>query len=197
MSNNFSGVTFENQKVTPAYDAIIRQIALTDGTLTGCAISYTGSTLTMAAGQLMICGRQIVHPTSQNWAVADATTGYARLVITIDLTRASTKDTFDQVTTEIQYATSATGFVALQQDDINTSGSKYQIVACVLYLGASGIVGIAGKLKQSTVVVGSGDGFTPAGPMILTQGVNLFDSVADIPASMPVGALVFVKSEED
>lgn len=97
MSANFTGVTFPNQKVTPANDAVIRRAIFDDGILTGCDLSYSGSTLTMTAGQLMICGRQIIHPSSQNWAVTEATSGYARLVLTIDVTRTSTKDTFDQV----------------------------------------------------------------------------------------------------
>lgn len=64
MSANFTGVTFPNQKVTPANDAVIRRAIFDDGILTGCDLSYSGSTLTMTAGQLMICGRQIIHPSS-------------------------------------------------------------------------------------------------------------------------------------
>ena len=149
MSTNFTGVTFPNQKVTPAYDAVIRRALLDDGILTGCALTYSGSTLTMAAGQLMLCGRQIIHPSSQNWAVTEATTGYARLVLTIDLTRTSTKDTFDQVVDEIQYATAADGFTALEQSDINAAGSKYQVAACVVSLGPGGITGIISQLDAT------------------------------------------------
>ena len=39
MSTNFTGVTFPNQKVTPAYDAVIRRALLDDGILTGCALT--------------------------------------------------------------------------------------------------------------------------------------------------------------
>lgn len=149
MSTNFTGVTFPNQKVTPAYDAVIRRALLDDGILTGCAITYSGSTLTMAAGQLMLCGRQIIHPSSQNWAVTEATTGYARLVLTIDLTRTSTKDTFDQVVDEVQYASAVDGFTALVQSDINAAGSKYQVAACVVSLGPGGITGIVSQLDAT------------------------------------------------
>lgn len=148
MSANFTGVTFAKQKVTPSYDGIVRRAMLTDGTLTGCEMSYSGSTLTMAAGQLMICGRQIVHPSSQNWAVIEQTSGYARLVITVDLTRTSTKETFDQVVDSIQYATSVDGFASLEQTDINTTGTKYQVEACVVSLGTGGITGIVSKLEK-------------------------------------------------
>ena len=151
MSSNFTGITFPKQKVAPSDDAIIRRAILPDGILTGCDISYSGSTLTMAAGQLMICGRQVRHPSSQNWAVVDATSGYARLLLTIDVTRTSTKDVFDQVLDTIEYATSIDGFPDLATADINVSGTRYQVVACVVSLGAGGITGIESQLGKSAV----------------------------------------------
>lgn len=155
MSAKFTGVTFPNQKVTPANDAVIRRAIFDDGILTGCDLSYSGSTLTMTAGQLMICGRQIIHPSSQNWAVTEATSGYARLVLTIDVTRTSTKATFDQVVDEIQYATDANGFADLTTADINATGTRYQVAVCVVSLGPGGITGIASKLD---VTEGGGAG---------------------------------------
>ena len=155
MSANFTGVTFPNQKVTPANDAVIRRAIFDDGILTGCDLSYSGSTLTMTAGQLMICGRQIIHPSSQNWAVTEATSGYARLVLTIDVTRTSTKDTFDQVVDEVQYATDVNGFADLTTADINATGTRYQVAVCVVSLGPGGITGIASKLD---VTEGGGAG---------------------------------------
>lgn len=149
MSANFTGVTFPNQKVTPANDAVIRRAIFDDGILTGCDLSYSGSTLTMTAGQFMICGRQIIHPSSQNWAVTEATSGYARLVLTIDVTRTNTKDTFDQVVDEIQYATDANGFADLTTADINATGTRYQVAVCVVSLGPGGITGIASKLDMT------------------------------------------------
>ena len=154
MSTNFTGVTFAKQKVTPADDAIVRRAILPDGILTGCALSYSGSTLTMAAGQLMVCGRQVKHPSAQNWAVSDATSGYARLLLTIDLTRTASKETFDQVVDTIEYATSADGFSELEQADINSAGTKYQIAVCVVSLGTGGITGIVEELEKSEASAG-------------------------------------------
>lgn len=154
MSSKFAGVTFDDQAATPSDDAIIRRAILADGILTGCEVSYTGSTLTMTAGQLMICGRQVKHPSTQNWAVADATTGFARLVLTIDLTRTSSKDTFEQVVDTVEYASAADGFADLVQEDINASGTKYQIVAAVVSLTTGGISGIVSQLGQTSAVMG-------------------------------------------
>lgn len=182
MSANFTGVTFPKQKVTPANDAVIRRAIFDDGILTGCELSYSGSTLTMAAGQLMICGRQIIHPSSQNWAVTEATSGYARLVLTIDVTRTSTKDTFDQVVDEIQYATAANGFTDLTTADINAAGTRYQVVVCVVSLGPGGITGITSKLD---VTEGGGAGgnlkvISPAGVAVtVSKGSKVKQKMAD------------------
>ena len=154
MSNEFQGVTFPQQRITPSDDALIRRAILPDGILSGCKISYSGSTLTMAAGKLMICGRQIRHPASQNWPVVDAKTGYARVVLTIDLTRTSTKETFEQVSTALQYADSKNGFPSLEQADINTSGSKYQTVIALVSLGSGGITGIVEQLGSAKIDLG-------------------------------------------
>lgn len=163
MSYNFTGITFAQQKVLPSDDAIIRRAILPDGILYGCKLSYSGSTLTMAAGQLMICGRQIRHPATQNWAITDATSGFARLVLTIDLSRAASKDNFDQVVDSIEYASAEDGFPYLEQNDINISGTRYQVTACVVSLGAGGITGIVSQLEQSRVEGGGGLNFSVVG----------------------------------
>lgn len=179
MSTNFSGVTFAQQRVTPIDDAIIRRAILPDGILTGCRLSYSGSTLTMAAGQMVICGRQIRHAASQNWAVVGATSGYARLLLTIDLTRTATKEVFDQVVDTIEYASSLDGFLALEQADINAAGTKYQVPICVVSLGAGGITGIVSQLEPASSGILGGLNFNlvggvtqPADPKENTIWVN-------------------------
>lgn len=142
MGTNFTGITFDDCNVSPSDDGIINRTILPDGILSGCEISYSGSTLTMAAGTLIACGRQFRHPAAQNWAVVDATTGYARLLITLDLTRSATDQTFDQVVDAVEYANDISGFPALVQQDLNAAGTKYQVVACVISLGTGGISGI-------------------------------------------------------
>lgn len=152
MSEYFTGATFAMQRVAPTDDAIVRRAMLTDGILCGCTLSCSGTTLTMGAGQLMICGRQIRHVADQNWPITGATNGFARLVLSVDLTRTATKDTFDQVVTEIEYATSQNGFADLAQEDINNGASIYQVPVCVVSLGAGGITGIVEMLQLSSSV---------------------------------------------
>lgn len=149
MSGNIRGITFAEQTVTPADDAIVRRAILGDGILTGCEVSYSGSTLTMAAGYIIACGRAFQITAAQNWAVVDATSGFARLLVTLDLTKTATEETFGQIEFSLEYAASEDGFLALVQEDINLSGAKYQIVAAVVSLGTGGITGIVSKLEKA------------------------------------------------
>lgn len=153
MSGAFAGVTFPWQKVTPSDDAVVRNAMLTDGILFGCGISYSGSTLIMQAGQCIACGRQIRHSAAESWAVTGATSGYARLLLTIDLTGACTEDTFEQVSTSIEYASTEDGFPSLKQEDINSAGTCYQVPVCVVSLGSGGITGIVSQWSDSVPVL--------------------------------------------
>ena len=150
MSEYFSGITFPQQKVTPSDDASIRRSILADGILSGCEISYIGSTLTFGAGLLIGCGRQFRHTTVQNFAVTGATSGFARLVVTIDTTRTSTKNNFNQIDAAIEYAAVLDGFTQLRQDDINESGTVYQMQICVIALSSGGISSIVSVLNAAS-----------------------------------------------
>lgn len=149
MSEFFSGITFPWQNVTPSDDASIRRTVLADGILSGCGISYVGSTLTMGAGLLICCGRQFRHTTAQNFAITGASSGFARLVITVDTTKTSSKESFQQIDALIEYATALNGFAQLRQDDINESGTVYQMQVCVISLGAGGISGIVSTVGNA------------------------------------------------
>lgn len=214
MSANFVGVTFAKQSVSPSDDAIIRANVLTDGILQGCAISYSGSTLTMAPGQMLVAGRQIRHPAAQNWAIVDATSGYARLVLTIDLTRTATKDSFDQVVDSIEYSLSPDGFAALEQGAINDAGTRYQIAICTVSLGVGGISGVVSQVKECALIGSDGEDVylrltggeisgaltvagaltvgavtTLRGPLIFTEGVHFGDHFPDNFDTFPDGAV--------
>lgn len=148
--SDFMGVTFPLQKVTPSDFAIVNRAALTDGFLSGCALSYAGTGLTMEAGDLLICGRHIRHPAAQAWTVDGASSGFARLVLTIDTAKTSTLDAFDMVESSVEYATSEEGFVALTQEDINVDGTRYQVTACIVSLSSGGIIGIVQQLPAAS-----------------------------------------------
>lgn len=193
--SNFTGVTFAQQKVLPSDDAIIRRSILSDGILYGCELSYSGSTLTMAEGQMLICGRQIRHPSSQNWAVVDATSGFARLVLTVDMTKTSTKEVFEQVVDSIEYASAEDGFPDLEQTNVNVSGSRYQVVACVVSLGTGGITGIVSQLGPCEATGGGGLNFSVVGG--LTQPADPKENTIWVETDAAITSYIFSATEPE
>ena len=149
---SLTGITFANQKITPSDDGRLYGAILADGILTGCGITCAAATLSVAAGSLLIGTREL-RTSGETLSVTGATSGYARVIIDIDLTRAATKTSFEQAQFQIQYAASLDAFAALEQQDINTAGTHYQTVFCVLSLGTAGITGVVSSLASARVGV--------------------------------------------
>lgn len=149
---SLTGITFANQKITPSDDGRLYGAMLADGILTGCGITFAAATLSVAAGSLLIGTREL-RTSGETLSVTGATSGYARVIIDIDLTRAATKTSFEQAQFQIQYATSLDAFAALEQQDINTAGTHYQAAFCVLSLGTAGITGVVSSLASARVGV--------------------------------------------
>lgn len=149
---SLTGITFANQKITPSDDGRLYGAMLADGILTGCGITFAAATLSVAAGSLLVGTREL-RTSGETLSVTGATSGYARVIIDIDLTRAATKTSFEQAQFQIQYAASLDAFAALEQQDINTAGTHYQAVFCVLSLGTAGITGVVSSLASARVGV--------------------------------------------
>jgi hypothetical protein len=142
MSVFLTGVTFANRKVAPGDDAAVYASALSDGIATGCEMSRVGSTLHIGSGKVVACGRVARIPAAQDIPVTGASSGYARLVLTVDLSRSSTETVFEQVALDVQYAQTIGAFPALTQEDINNGGTTYQFVLCMMELSNAGIASI-------------------------------------------------------
>jgi hypothetical protein len=197
MSDYFKGVTFPWQEVTPSDDAIVRRAILPDRCLSGCKLTYSGYTLTMAAGSMIVCGRQFKHTAAQNWAITGATSGYARLLLAIDVTKASTEDAFEQIITRIEYASAVDGFSVLRQDDINSTGTIYQVGICVVALGTGGITRIVSSLTKGNL--DSDDvGAAPAGlhrcyGSLKDIGITTFPTTMSAVANaMPANSMIVI-----
>lgn len=149
---SLTGITFANQKITPSDDGRLYGAMLADGILTGCGITFAAATLSVAAGSLLIGTREL-RTSGETLSVTGATSGYARVIIDIDLTRAATKTSFEQAQFQIQYAASLDAFASLEQQDINTAGTHYQAAFCVLSLGTAGITGVVSSLASARVGV--------------------------------------------
>ncbi len=151
MSSNIHGINFDNQTVTAKDHGHLFQFVIYDGLLSGGSLSFSGTSLVIAPAYYLVCGRQMKLTANTSVTVDGATSGYARVLLTIDLTKVATEDVFEQADFQIQYSTSQTTFPELTQDDINTTGTYYQFPLCVLTLAASGITSIVSGTSAASV----------------------------------------------
>ncbi len=158
------GCTFDNQQVPPKHDAALYQKILADGIIDGCAITSSGDELTIAAGHVIACGRVMEFPSAVTLVIDGATSGYARVKIVIDMTAEATDEVFEQAVFAVEYS-ATTSFPALTQEDINGTGTTYELAICVVSLDAGGVAAVESSLGVSI-------GNITAGPTDLTPGVS-------------------------
>lgn len=141
MSSQIHGINFDNQVVSAKDHGRMFQCLLTDGILTGCAMSYSGKNVTIGAGYLLVAGREMKLTSTATVSVAGATSGYARVVVTVDLSKEASTTNFEQANFSVSYASTITGFPALAKDDVNNTGTKYEFELCVVRLVTTGVSG--------------------------------------------------------
>lgn len=140
---SFRGITFKNQEVRPEDDGRLYAAIFTDGVLYGCSFTSAGYTLTMSPGYLLACGRLLKLGAVQNFALAGASEGYARLLLRVNLNLPATETGFEQAQAVVEYAMSETGFSEVQQPDLNSGGAAiYELPLAVCSLSGSGITKI-------------------------------------------------------
>lgn len=140
MSVYLTPVTFENQFITPSDDGAAWAACMTDGISAGCALSLSGTTLTIATGKIVAAGRTARVDGSKTFSISN---NYSRLVLTIDLSKTAA----EQVALDIESASAISGFPALTQNDINNGGAKYQFVVCLC--SSSAILWKCGKAHSN------------------------------------------------
>lgn len=137
MSLYLNGVTFEDCFVRPQEDAALMAAICADGLYGGCQISASGATVKISAGRIIACGR-ICTVASELSVPVTGTSGYARLVLTIDRSKSAAQ----QRAIDVETSATLEGFAPLTQGDINAGESVYQLCLCMLSLGAGGVTGI-------------------------------------------------------
>ena len=145
------GVNFTQQRMTPADLGRIYETILSDGIVQGCVMSYSGATLSMGAGYIMAGGKLLCVPSAVSRTINQATSGYARLLLTIDLTKTATKTNFEQAELSVEYSATSGGFPSLTQSDVNGAGTVYQLAIAVVSLGAVGIIGIVEAIQPAVI----------------------------------------------
>lgn len=151
---DFSGAFFSNRPLPSKSLGAFARAAVPDGILSGCTISYTGTALTVAAGQMIACGRVFSLPEAKTLALTGATSGMVRVLVQIDLAGTSSESEFEQVSFVTQYAASADAFAELTQDDVNAAGTIYQMELCRAVLSASGITSVTVMTRTSLAEAG-------------------------------------------
>lgn len=129
MSIYLPGVTFPSQRVTPSDDGAVFAACVSDG-LYGSTITTSGTSLRLTVGKIVACGR-VIRIASQTDIAMTQTSGNARLVLTID----KSKSAAQQVALDVQYGSDT--LTSLTQQDINGSGTKYQVALCMASLSSS------------------------------------------------------------
>jgi len=174
------GVTFENQLLAEMDDGNLQEFLLKDGVIRGLTLSYNGSNLTIDAGYLIAAGRLIGNDAALTIAVP-ASSGYARIVLIIDLTGTATDSVFTQLSTRVDSEANVSDFSALTQGDINGGvDTTYEIALAIVQTSASGITGITSQLAAAGLksilgaksVTAAANGFIKMGTATPTAGAG-------------------------
>ena len=153
------GFTFDQMEVTAANDAgFYQRILPTDGVLWGCGLSNTVNSITFQAGMLVCGGRFVGFDGATTYTLPSeyaTSTGYVRLVLTLDLSKQNTSG-FAQGDVSWEYS-ATTKFSPLQQDsgfnNPYVSNKKYQMQMCIYPITSGNI----GNLKTGTAVAATPD----------------------------------------
>ena len=123
---------------------------LSDGKLSGCALSYSGVNLTIARGYYIAKGRLIEIDSAETLQTATtAANGYGRLRLVIDLSIAASESSFTQGKFEWDYATT-NSFSDTTQNDINDgTNTSYQVEICRVSFANSQITGIVSQIGNA------------------------------------------------
>ena len=139
-----SGVTFQGQHVSAKDHGVLFSALLPDGVLRGCAVSLSGSSVSIGAGYLIACGRVIEFETASTVAVTGAQ--YSQIVLTISTT--------GPTATLSCVNSSSTTFPALTQDDLNDGVSTtYQLELAVIDVAGGEIVSSIGSVALPIRIV--------------------------------------------
>lgn len=135
------GFRFTNQLANAEVDARIHQEFLNknDGIFYGMNLSKTANSISISEGLCEIAGRPVAVIGSETIQTSTNSL-YCVLVLEIDLSKKSTKDTFEQVNFKI--LTSSNNYTNVTQQDINIySGTNkiYQLEFARFRTGANGI----------------------------------------------------------
>lgn len=121
---SIKGIFFKNQLLGAQGLGAFGASSLTDGILTGCEVTISGGTATMAPGYIIAGGRVFRLTTAT--PVGNIGSHFSAIVAHIDLTAASSDTEFSQVTLSMETGSNLPAVMLGSSSDINNGGTSYQ-----------------------------------------------------------------------
>ena len=145
----FKGITFAGQNVTPKNDGGLYNAHYGDGILWGCSMAISGDDLVIQSGEFIMGGRVVQVDGATNVDLSGRTlqTGYIQVIMNADLTQGEGSQWY---TTFVESAT--TTFPALTTDDINNTGTLYQVALAVVQISGGNLTAITSQIGGSFLV---------------------------------------------
>ncbi len=144
------GVTFDNQSPTAKDHGRLFQGIITDGKLSGCAVTYSGTLVTIGTGYMIVAGR-LIQITAEEQVTINSSAAYARICAQLDMSGTATTEEFAQVEFVVDYASSLNGFSAPTQEDVNASGTVYQFEFAKLKLTSGNVTALSWQAPSAEV----------------------------------------------
>lgn len=153
----FKGITFSGQNVTPKNDGGLYNAHYGDGILWGCEMSIMGDDLVIQSGEFIACGRvcQVDGSTNVDLSLRTLTNGYIQVVMDFDISKPEGNQ-WNIHTPLIESAT--TTFPALTKDNINGTGTLYQIALAVVQISGGNLTSIVSSMYMSGINASDNDG---------------------------------------
>lgn len=146
---SISGITFDNQNVTAAEDAVMQKLLFPDGIVSGLTITHTDRAVLIATGRFFICGRRVkILSAISVPIVSTVSEGYARVKCVVDMSREASSSVFDQVRFEAEVS-AANVFPALVTDDINAGGTVYELAVAFVTIANYKITGVTKAISET------------------------------------------------
>lgn len=136
-----NGITFSEQLTTSADFAHFQNTFLnrSSGVTKGCGISHADGSVYVQKGYFVIAGRFVRVVGVETIPTPDVLSGqlYCKVAFEVDLTKANTPEAFEQG--YFRVLSSADGYPALTQEDLDADGTLYQMPWCQFVKTVDGI----------------------------------------------------------
>ena len=129
---------FENQTITAAGMAAVFRAVLSDGLLHGCTVGYSGTTVSIAPGRIVL-GGYVFRLSAAVTVDVPTTAETASVVIRLDLSKPSTAENFQQIDIRAE----AGEYTAEKADLDAGTGNVYELIFACVAISDNVITGVS------------------------------------------------------